>query len=85
MLYYFHLLDGADILLDPEGLDLEGIKAVERIALKEARTLISHEALSGAIDMDQRIEVRDPSGAVVHLLEFADAVSVSKGRPLTSA
>lgn len=76
MLYFFHLLDGADILLDPEGRELAGLEVVKAIALREARMLISHEALNGAIDFNQRIEVRDSAGKVLHRLEFADAVLV---------
>ena len=83
MLYYFHLLDGVDILLDPEGRNLDGLEAAKGVALREARMLISHEALAGAIDLNQRIEVKDASGAVVHRLEFADAVSITGA--LTSA
>lgn len=77
MLYFFHLLDGADILLDPEGRELAGLEVVKAIALREARMLISHEALNGAIDFNQRIEVRDRAGKVLHRLEFTDAVLVS--------
>lgn len=76
MLYFFHLLDGADILLDPEGRELAGLEVVKAIALREARMLISHEALNGAIDFNQRSEVRDSAGKVLHRLEFADAVLV---------
>lgn len=77
MLYFFHLLDGADILLDPEGRELAGLEVVKAIALREARMLISHEALNGAIDFNQRIEARDRAGKVLHRLEFTDAVLVS--------
>lgn len=76
MLYFFHLLDGADILLDPEGRQLAGLEVVKAIALREARMLISHEALNGAIDFNQRIEVRDGAGKVLHRLEFTDAALV---------
>ena len=49
---------------------------MKAIALREARMLISHEALNGAIDFNQRIEVRDSAGKVLHRLEFTDAVLV---------
>ena len=77
MLFYFHLVNGADVLLDPEGRPLDGLQSVKSAALREARMLISQEALAGAIDLSQRIEVMDSSGEVVHRLEFADAVVIA--------
>ena len=43
----------------------------------EARAMISHDALDGRIKLDQRIEVRDEAGGVVHQLAFRDAVKLS--------
>jgi hypothetical protein len=50
MLYFFHLLDVTDLLLDSEGRELADLELVKTIALREARMLISHEALNGAIN-----------------------------------
>ena len=83
MRYYFHLLNGVDVLLDPEGRDLENLEAVKSVALREVRMLISHEALSGVLDLNQRLEIRDEADTVVHRLEFAEAVSITGA--LTSA
>jgi hypothetical protein len=74
--YYFHLCDGADVLLDPEGRDL-GNDAVASAALTEARAIISADATAGHICLDQRIEVRDVRGKLVHRLPFEDAVRVT--------
>jgi hypothetical protein len=38
--------------------------------------MISHDALSGRIGLDQHIEVRDEAGELVHRLSFRDAVSI---------
>jgi hypothetical protein len=72
--YFFHLHNGHDVLLDSEGMELEGLEAVATQALKEARSLISHDALEGHINLHQRIEVEAPVGTVVHRLNFADAI-----------
>lgn len=75
-LYFFHLRDGADRLIDPDGRELPDLDEVRRLALHEARALVSQEALEGVIRLGQRIEVEDIGGAVVHRVEFADAVRV---------
>ena len=75
-LFFFHLRDGVDRLLDPDGRDLPDIQAVEQSSLREARGLISHEALCGQINMAQAIEVEDDAGVVVHRLDFHEAVTI---------
>jgi hypothetical protein len=39
--------------------------------------MISHEALSGRIGLDQHIEVRDEAGELVHRLSFRDAMNIA--------
>ena len=75
-LFYFHLCNGIDRLLDPEGQEVAEVVRIPDIALMEARAIISHEALLGSVGMAQAIEVRDASDAVVHRLEFRDAVMI---------
>ena len=75
-LFFFHLRDGVDRLLDPDGRDLPDIQAVKQSSLREARGLISHEALCGQINMAQAIEVEDDVGVVVHRLAFHNAVTI---------
>jgi hypothetical protein len=77
VIYFFHLRDGSDLLLDPDGRELDSRSDVERHALVEARALISAEALTGTIRLDQRIEVEDAAGHLVHRLDFGDAVRIS--------
>lgn len=78
-LYFFHLRDGDDILLDPDGRVLEGPEAIAQRALAEARALISEEARLGRIRLDQRIDVEDAGGQVVHRLPFDEAVEITGG------
>jgi len=75
--YYFHLCDGRDTLIDPDGREIGDAATLGDIAIKEARAMISQDALSGKIFLDQFIEVRDEDGKLIHKMGFRDAVSVS--------
>ena len=77
--YFFHLQDGVDSLLDAEGREL-GADQVDAAALGEARAMIAADALAGRINLDQRIEVRDSAGKVVHRTAFQDAVEILGAR-----
>ena len=76
-LYFFHLCDGRDSLIDPEGQEIADIARIAEFALKEARAMISQDALGGSIRLDQSIEVRDDGGKLIHQLAFRDAVRIS--------
>ena len=75
-LYYFHLRDGVDILLDPEGRQVDTPSGIAEAALREARAIISEDAKKGCIDLGVRIEVEDEFRNVVHSLSFGDAVMI---------
>jgi hypothetical protein len=77
--YYFHLRDGEDILLDPEGVALEGMDAIRKSALRQARALIGSDAIEGVIELKYHIDVQDCAGEVVHSLDFEDAVEIQRG------
>lgn len=74
--YYFHLCDGIDVLLDPDGRELES-GSVEAAALAEARAIIAADVQGGHIHLDQHIDVHDATGEVVHQIMFEDAVTVT--------
>ena len=74
--YFFDLCDGNQSLIDAEGRDLDDPSLIGPIALREARAMISQDALGGRIVLDQYIEVRDGSGNRVHRLSFRDAISI---------
>jgi len=76
-LYYFHLCDGRDTLIDPDGREVGDAATLGDIAIKEARAMISQDALSGKIFLNQFIEVRDEDGKLIHKMGFRDAVSVT--------
>lgn len=74
--YYFHLRDGEDVLLDPEGMELDGPESIEAQALFEARSILSHDVMKGRITLNQRIDVEDANQTVVHSLAFSDALEI---------
>ena len=79
-LYYFHLRNHADVLLDPEGRELDDGR-IAKSALAEAREIIAADVLSGNVDLDQIIEVQNSHGAVVHSISFEDAVTINRPGP----
>ena len=80
-LYFFHLRDGQDILLDPDGTVLDGHDAITQTALDAARSLISHDALDGHISLHQHVDVEDEAGVIVHSLALNDAVRITGLKP----
>jgi hypothetical protein len=78
--YFFHLRDGEDIILDPDGIMLPNLPAVVARALVEARAIIGADAVSGTIKLDQRIDVENRVGVVVHTLAFDDAILIVGAR-----
>lgn len=75
-LYFFHLCDGQDVLIDPDGRAIEDDSLIAGMALKEARAIIGYEAAGGSIKLAQHIQVFDEAGTLVHRLEFRDAVRI---------
>ena len=76
-LYYFHLCDGQDTLLDPDGREISEIGLIPGLALNDARGIIAHDATEGSIKMNQSIDVLDAGGKLVHRLAFGDAVIIN--------
>ena len=80
--FYFHLRNGSDTLLDYEGRKLSNVDSVMAIALLEARAIIAADALDGKVALGQRIDVQDALGAIVHTLQFEDAIHLTRGAGL---
>jgi hypothetical protein len=79
-LYFFHLVDGQDVLLDPEGTELADLAAIRKAALIAARSILSADVLEGRLPLDMHIDVQNEGGEVVHCLEFSDAVQIIPAR-----
>ncbi|MCL6699497.1 hypothetical protein LZ496_11970 [Sphingomonas sp. NSE70-1] len=77
-LYYFHLCDGSDRLLDIEGQELPDLNAAKEFALHCARDTLSHEMKDGLLNLRLRLDVANAAGAVVHTLPLEEAFKVIK-------
>jgi hypothetical protein len=73
-IYFFHLRNGEDVLLDPEGRRLESTN-IAAAALSEARSIMSADCHAGKVDLNQNIDVEDSAGKLIHRVSFADAIS----------
>jgi len=71
--YFFHLRDGSDQLLDPDGIELPDQQAIETAALRAARDTLSHELRAGRLDLPYRIDVETEDGTIVHTIDLAEA------------
>lgn len=74
-LYFLHLRDGSDELLDPDGVHMPA-DAVPGFALRAARDCMAGDVMNGRIELKYRIDVEDGDGRVVHSVAFADAIEV---------
>jgi hypothetical protein len=74
--YYFHLVNGGDSLIDPEGRDMTDASMIPAAALRDARNILSHDMLDGEINLGCAIEVRDDTGGLIYDLSFHDAVTI---------
>ena len=77
--FFFHFVDGEDLLLDPEGVEIAR-DDIPTNALRQARSLIASDACDGEIHLGYRIVVKDGAGEIVHVLPFEDAVTI-EGSP----
>jgi hypothetical protein len=73
--FFFHLRDGADLLLDPDGTEIPE-EALAGAALSQARDCIAGDVHHGRIRLDCRIDVHAEDGRLVHSLPFVDAVEI---------
>lgn len=78
--YFFHLHDRECATLDEEGREMADLPAVTAAALFDARSIISSDAHLGILDLDQRLDVSNASGAVIHSLQFVDAFELTLPR-----
>ena len=77
-LYFMHLRDPADEVLDPDGVRMPK-EAVADAALVAARDCMAHDVRSGRLDLKYRIDVQNEDGEIVHTMQFADAVEILPG------
>ena len=73
--YFMHLVDGTDVLLDPDGVELAADK-VAPYSLLQARDCMAGDVRDGRLDLSFSIEVRDDRGELVHTLPFSRAIDI---------
>jgi hypothetical protein len=71
-----HLRDGADELLDSEGIELLDLEAVRKNVMAAARDILAGDLRNGVVDLRYRIDAEDALGEVVYSLAFRHAFSV---------
>jgi hypothetical protein len=74
-LYFMHLRDSSDEVLDPDGVRMTE-EAIPGAALLAARDCMAHDLRSGRLDLKYRIDVHNEAGEIVHTLPFADALEI---------
>jgi hypothetical protein len=80
--YHFHLHDRSGMLSDEEGVALDSPAEALRLALTNARGLISDDVASGVLDLNGAIQVTDEQGRTLLILPFEEAVTQIKAKPV---
>jgi hypothetical protein len=63
LLYYLHIRDGTELLLDPEGSNLPNLEAARAEAIEGARQLISEAVRTGSpLHMQRAFQIDDADG-----------------------
>ncbi len=75
-LYFMHLRDGSEELLDPDGKEFPNLAAALRDSVfATARDLLMGDVRDGLLDLRFRIDAEDESGTIVHTLAFKHALN----------
>jgi len=75
-LYFMHLRDGSDEMLDPEGKEFANLDELRTAVLFNARDLMAADLRKGVLDFRFRIDAEDEQGTVVYTLPFASALHI---------
>jgi len=74
MRYFFHIRDGARLIMDPDGEDFATLEAVRVEAVEAARELIAMNLRAGRPLDGRSFEIWDETGQIVDVLAFLDAI-----------
>ena len=75
-LYFMHLRDGTDELLDPDGREFDDVESLKKAVLFSARDLIAGDIRDGVVDFRCRIDAEDEVGTIVYTLAFRHAFNI---------
>lgn len=73
--YFFNVVDGTRID-DDEGQNLADLDAARLTAIHSARRIMGHEIWSGRLPLNEVIEITDPTGRVLLIVPFKEAVQI---------
>ena len=80
--YFFHLRDGSDEIVDPEGREFGSLEEMRSAVLTACRDLMSGDIKGGVLDLRFRIDAEDGEGTVIYSLPFEHAFSlIPRGDP----
>ncbi|WP_046866349.1 DUF6894 family protein [Microvirga massiliensis] len=71
--YYFHLVDGHEIIPDKTGLDVTDLEQVRAEVIEAIREFRQEQSAAAAEWKDWRIEVTDAWGGIAMSLGLSDA------------
>lgn len=76
-IYFFNLHSGNALKInDKEGTDLSDLRAAIAFAVLSARSHAADDVLRGRLKTDDRIEIVDDAGRVLHRVRFDDAIGL---------
>jgi hypothetical protein len=74
MRYYFHIRDGLDIEIDPEGTELPSVNAAQQEAREAALEIVAEMVLRHERIAGKTFQVTDETGVVITLIPFASVL-----------
>ena len=77
-LYFLHLRDATNELLDLEGQEYATLSSLRTAVLATVRDLMMGDLRDGVLDFHSRLDAQDQSGKIVHTLPFSRAVSIAR-------
>ena len=75
-LYFMHLRNSTDELLDPDGRDYRDLEELRAAVMFSARDLITGDVRNGVVDLRYRLDAEDEQGKIVYTLPFKHAVNI---------
>lgn len=76
--FFFNVVSGAGMVIDPEGSVLATIDDARREAVQDARALMSQAVLSGNDISARKIHICDEQGALLLIVPFTETIRRSE-------
>jgi len=79
--YFFHIKRGGKVLIDREGVELNDVDAASRLAVLDARALMSEDILVGRLAINSIFLIAIDQGKIVFEFPFAHAIDLDPQLP----